>query len=183
MREKRVSAPAASLLAMSVALAAPSGARTMDRTSLPIPEPEYPRSTVLDARDATPPPRFEVKAPDGAPNVLLILLDDMGFSQPSTYGGPINMPTLDRLARQGLLYNCFHTTGVCSPTRAAILTGRNHHTCNTSLVMETSTAFPGATGQRPVSVAPLATMLRYKNSGDTLLNSFRISGRIQASGN
>ncbi len=162
MRQKRVSASATSLIALGVTFVATAGAQTMpDRTSLPIREPKYPHSTVLDARNATAPPRFQVKAPAGAPNVLIILLDDMGFSQPSTYGGPINMPTLDRLAGQGLRYNNFHTTGVSSPTRAALLTGRNHHTCNTSLVMETSTAFPGATGQRPASVAPLATMLRY----------------------
>jgi arylsulfatase len=143
-------------------IAAAAGAQTgVDRTALPIAEPDYPHSTVLDVRKATPPPRFEVKAPKGAPNVLVILLDDMGFSQPGTFGGPIHMPTLQRLADQGLRYNNFHTTGVSSPTRAALLTGRNHHTCNASLVMEMATAFPGATGQRPVSVAPLATMLRY----------------------
>ena len=149
-------------LALGAAVAATAGAQGMtDRTALPIPEPEYPLSTVLDVRNATPPPIFEVKAPAGAPNVLIILLDDMGFSQPGTFGGPIHMPTLQRLADEGLRYNNFHTTGVSSPTRAALLTGRNHHTCNTSLVMEMSTAFPGATGRRPVSVAPLATMLRY----------------------
>jgi arylsulfatase A-like enzyme len=149
-------------LALGAAFAATAGAQSAaDRTSLPVPEPDYPRCTILDARKATPPQRFEVKAPAGAPNVLVILLDDMGFSQPGTFGGPIHMPTLQRLADQGLRYNNFHTTGVSSPTRAALLTGRNHHTCNTSLVMETATAFPGATGQRPSSVAPLATMLRY----------------------
>lgn len=149
-------------IAIGSIIAAAAGAQTgVDRTALPIAEPDYPHSTVLDVRKATPPPRFEVKAPKGAPNVLIILLDDMGFSQPGTFGGPIHMPTLQRLADQGLRYNNFHTTGVSSPTRAALLTGRNHHTCNASLVMEMATAFPGATGQRPVSVAPLATMLRY----------------------
>jgi arylsulfatase len=149
-------------IAVGTIIAAAAGAQTTaDRTALPISEPDYPHSTVLDVRKATPPPRFEVKAPRGAPNVLIILLDDMGFSQPGTFGGPIHMPTLQRLADQGLRYNNFHTTGVSSPTRAALLTGRNHHTCNTSLVMEMATAFPGSTGQRPVSVAPLATMLRY----------------------
>lgn len=107
------------------------------------------------------PTEIEVKAPKGAPNIIIILLDDMGFSQPATFGGPIHMPTLQRLADQGLRYNNFHVTGVSSPTRAALLTGRNHHTCNISLVTEMSTAFPGSTGQRPVSVAPLATTLRY----------------------
>jgi arylsulfatase len=147
---------------LGASLTASAAAQTAaDRASLPIPEPKYPHSTVLDVRNATPPPAFQVKAPAGAPNVLIILLDDMGFSQPSTFGGPINMPALERLARNGLRYNNFHTTGVSSPTRAALLTGRNHHTCNTSLVMETATAFPGSTGLRPASVAPLATMLRY----------------------
>ena len=132
-----------------------------DRTVLPIPEPQYPHSTVLDARNATPPPRFEVKAPAGAPNVLIILIDDMGFGQSSAFGGPVSMPTVDRLANGGLRYNQFHTTALCSPTRMALLTGRNHHTGNTGSIMETATTFPGNTGQRPESVAPLAMMLRY----------------------
>ena len=84
----------------------------------------------------------------------------MGFGQPSTFGGPIHMPTLDRLAGQGLRYNQFHTTALCSPTRAALLTGRNHHMCNMGAVVEMATAFPGQTGQRPNRVAPLAEMLR-----------------------
>jgi arylsulfatase len=116
---------------------------------------------VFNVRNATPPPRFEVKSPAGAPNVLIVLIDDMGFGQSSAFGGPINMPTVDRLASNGLRYNQFHTTALCSPTRMALLTGRNHHTGNTGSIMETSTAFPGNTGQRPESVAPLAMMLRY----------------------
>ncbi|NLT23897.1 MAG: arylsulfatase [Syntrophorhabdus sp.] len=158
---RRVSFTSLGIAVGSIIAAAAGAQTTVDRTALPVSEPDYPHSTVLDVRKATPPPRFEVKAPKGAPNVLVILLDDMGFSQPGTFGGPIHMPTLQRLADQGLRYNNFHTTGVSSPTRAALLTGRNHHTCNASLVMEMATAFPGATGQRPVSVAPLATMLRY----------------------
>jgi arylsulfatase A-like enzyme len=106
-------------------------------------------------------PRFEVKAPMGAPNVLIVLIDDMGFGQSSAFGGPIHMPTVDRLADKGLRYNQFHTTALCSPTRMALLTGRNHHMTNTGSIMETATTFPGNTGQRPGSVAPLATMLRY----------------------
>ena len=128
---------------------------------MPIPDPSYPPITQLDARNATPPPRFEVKAPSGAPNVLIILIDDMGFGQPSTFGGPINMPTLDRLAKGGLRYNEFHVTAICSPTRAALLTGRNHHMVNTGAVMDVATAFPGNTGVRPNSIAPLAEILRY----------------------
>ena len=132
-----------------------------DRTVLPIPEPVYPHSTVLDARNATPPPRLVVKAPDAAPNVLIILIDDMGFGQSSAFGGPIHMPTADRLAGAGLRYNQFHTTALCSPTRSALLSGRNHHVNNFGSIAETATAFPGQTGQRPDSVAPVAKMLRY----------------------
>ena len=132
-----------------------------DRTVLPMPEPQYPHSDVLNVRNATPPPRFEVKAPAGAPNVLIVLIDDMGFGQSSAFGGPIDMPTVDRLANGGLRYNRFHTTALCSPTRMALLTGRNHHMGNTGSIMETSTAFPGNTGQRPENVAPLAMTLRY----------------------
>ena len=132
----------------------------IDRTVLPIAEPDYPRSTVLDARDAKPPPRFEIKAPAGAPNVLIVLVDDMGFGMPSAFGGPVQMPAADRLASQGLRFNQFHTTGLCSPTRTALLSGRNHHMNNMGGITEISTAFPGNTGQRPDNVAPLAEMLR-----------------------
>jgi arylsulfatase A-like enzyme len=131
-----------------------------DRTVLPIPEPQYSHSTVFDVRNATPPPRFEVKAPPNAPNILIILLDDMGFGQSSAFGGPIHMPTVESLASSGLRYNEFHTTALCSPTRSALLTGRNHHMNNFGSIAETATAFPGQTGQRPNSVAPLAEMLR-----------------------
>ncbi len=92
--------------------------------------------------------------------MLIVLIDDMGFGQSSAFGGPIHMPTLERLANGGLRYNQFHTTALCSPTRAALLTGRNHHMCNMGSITETATAFPGQTGQRPNSVAPLAEMLR-----------------------
>ena len=149
-------------VALSAVCAASAAAQTaIDRTTLPIPEPKYPHSTVLDARNATPPPRFDVRAPAQAPNVLIVLIDDMGFGQPGAFGGPINMPTAERLAKSGLKYNQFHTTALSSPTRMALLTGRNHHTGNTGSIMETATAFPGNTGQRPESVAPLAMTLRY----------------------
>jgi len=106
--------------AATAATAAPASApvpAVLDRTVLPIPEPTYPRETELDARKATPPPRFEVKAPQGAPNVLIVLIDDMGFGMPSAFGGPIHMPTVDRLAGAGLRYNQFHTTALCSGLR------------------------------------------------------------------
>ena len=138
----------------------PAMTGTLDRTVLPVPEPAVPSITTEDARKATAPPRFEVKAPNGAPNVVVVLLDDIGFGAASAFGGPIHMPTLDAMAEQGLRYTRFHTTALCSPTRMALLTGRNHHVTNTGAIMELATAFPGNTGVRPQSVAPLAEMLR-----------------------
>jgi arylsulfatase len=88
-------------------------------------------------------------APAGAPNVLLVLLDDVGFGQTSTFGGPANTPTLQRLADEGLRYNRFHTTALCSPTRAAMLSGRNHHSVHTGVITEMATGFPGYDGSWP----------------------------------
>jgi arylsulfatase len=127
---------------------------------LPIPEPKRPAITTFDARNVKAPPRFEVKAPAKAPNVLIVLIDDMGFGMSSAFGGPIHMPTVERLANNGLRYNHFHTTALCSPTRTALLSGRNHHMNNMGGITEIATAFPGNTGQRPNNVAPLAEMLR-----------------------
>jgi len=138
----------------------PAASGQLDRTILPIPEPKLAPITELDARNAKAPPRFEVKAPAKAPNVLIVLIDDMGFGQSSAFGGPIHMPTLERMANGGLRYNQFHTTALCSPTRAALLSGRNHHVGNMGSITETATAFPGQTGQRPNSVTPLAEVLR-----------------------
>jgi arylsulfatase len=149
---------AAALLASSAGTVVAQ--ETLDRTVLPIAEPKPPTYKELDARNAKPPARFEVKAPKGAPNVVIVLIDDIGFGGPSTFGGPIQTPTLDLLANEGLRFNNFHTTALCSPTRNALKTGRNHHTTNTGSIMETATAFPGNTGQIPNSVAPLAEMLR-----------------------
>jgi arylsulfatase len=140
--------------------ATPTRTGALDRTVLPIPEPSHPPITELDARKVTPPPRFQVKAPEGAPNVLIVLIDDMGFGMSSAFGGPIHMPTVERLAKAGLRYNQFHTTSLCSPTRTALLSGRNHHMNNMGAITEMATAFPGNTGQRPNEVAPLAEMLR-----------------------
>lgn len=96
-----------------------------DRTELPINGPWYPPITTLDARDAKAPPLFQVEAPKGAPNVVVILLDDLGFGGTGAIGSVIPTPRFDKLASQGLLYNQFHTTALCSPTRQALKTGRN----------------------------------------------------------
>ena len=132
----------------------------LDRSALPIAEPTRPVYTELDARDVKPPVRFQVKAPSGAPNVVIVLIDDLGFGAPSTFGGPIRTPTLDALAKNGVRYTNFHTTALCSPTRAALKSGRNHHTVNMGFITEMATSFPGATGQIPNATAPLAEMLR-----------------------
>ena len=122
----------------------------LDRTQLPIQEPKRPTYSELDVRNVKEkPPFFEVKAPKNAPNVVIVLIDDIGFGGPSTFGGPIQTPTLDMLAAGGLRFNNFHTTALCSPTRMALKCGRNHHTANTGSIMESSTGFPGNTGQVP----------------------------------
>jgi arylsulfatase len=152
--------PRALVLPLSLALAGAAVAQTPDRTVLPIAQPKPPTYTELDARNAKAPPFFQVKAPAGAPNVVIVLIDDMGFATSDTFGGPVPMPTLARLANEGLRFNNFHTAALCSPTRAAIKSGRNHHVNNMGSVTETATSFPGQTGQIPDAVAPLAEMLR-----------------------
>ncbi len=132
----------------------------LDRTVLPLKEPTPPLYTELSYKDATPPPRFQVKAPKGAPNVVIVLVDDLGFAGTSKFGGPVSTPTFDQMASEGIYYNNFHTTAVCSPTRAAIKSGRNHHVNNMGGIIETGTAFPGNTGQIPQNVTPVAEMLR-----------------------
>ena len=130
----------------AVAQSAASVPGEFDRTVLPIPDPVFPKITELDARKATAPPAFSVKAPEGAPNVGIVLIDDIGFGAADGFGGAIQTPTLDRLAEDGLRFNQFHTTALCSPTRMAILTGRNHHSANAGSVMEVATAFQGNRG-------------------------------------
>jgi len=151
---------AALALSCAVPVLAQTKGATLDRTVLPIPEPQIKPITELDARKAKAPARFEVKAPAGAPNVVIVLIDDIGFGHSSAFGGPISMPTVEKLAAGGLKYNRFHTTSLCSPTRVALLTGHNHHANNAGAVMELATAFPGNTGIRPRTITPLAEILR-----------------------
>ena len=146
--------------AMMVESVPARAADTLDRTVLPIAEPVRKPITTLDAREAKPPARFEVKAPKDAPNVVIVLIDDIGFGHSSAFGGPINMPTVEKMANAGLRYNRFHTTALCSPTRMALLTGHNHHANNAGAIMELATAFPGNTGIRPKNITTLAEILR-----------------------
>ena len=101
-----------------------------------------------------------LKAPKGAPNVVVILLDDVGFGHPGTFGGPIPTPNLDKLASEGLRYNTFHTTGICSPTRAAVLTGLNHHQVGFGTIAELSTGFPGYDSVWPLEATTVAEVLK-----------------------
>src|SRR4029079_7096485 len=128
------------------------GSSELDRTVLPINAPARQTYKELDARNAKAPARWDVKAPEGAPNVVVVLIDDMGFGASSAFGGPIKMPNLDKVAATGIKYNRFHTTALCSPTRVALLTGYNHHSNNAGAIMELATGFPGNTGVRPKEI-------------------------------
>ena len=134
-----------------------------DRTRLPIADPEHPaQEPPLDAHDpaAVFPPIEPLRPPGGAPNVLVVLLDDVGFAASSAFGGPCATPTAERLAGGGLRFNRFHTTALCAPTRQALLTGRNHHAAGMGSIPELATSAPGYTSMRPKTVAPLAEILR-----------------------
>jgi arylsulfatase len=132
------------------------------RNVLPVPDIERPRLTTYDAKDpeAVYPPIARMLPPEGAPNILLILIDDAGFGSSSVFGGPCATPNLERLAGNGLRYTRFHTTSLCSPTRAALLSGRNHHTVNMGGITEGATSAPGQTSVRPNTCAPLPETLR-----------------------
>ncbi|ORM24436.1 arylsulfatase [Prescottella equi] len=132
------------------------------RQILPIPDRTHAGTVLYDAKD--PDSRFTplrpLRPPDGSPNVLIVLLDDVGFGASSAFGGPAQTPTAQRLADDGLKYTRFHTTALCSPTRAALLTGRNHHTVGMGSITEMATAAPGYTSVRPDTCAPLAEILK-----------------------
>lgn len=138
-----------------------AAASATDRSVLPLPAGHYDGKVGRYLADSDP-PRFPpmVTAPDGAPNVLLILLDDVGFGQTGTFGGGIETPALDSLARQGLRYSQFHTTALCSPTRAALLTGRNHHAVGSGRIIEMASGYDGYNSIIPTSAATVAETLR-----------------------
>jgi arylsulfatase A-like enzyme len=134
----------------------------ISRAVLPIPDrPDF-GLTTYDAKDPDThfPPIEPLRPPSGAPNVLVILLDDIGFGASSAFGGPCHTPTAERLAGQGLKYTRFHTTALCAPTRQALLTGRNHHSVAMGSITETATGAPGQSSLRSNTKAPLATTLK-----------------------
>lgn len=137
-------------------------AETMSRTILPIPDRPFTGLVTFDAKDPNSKfPQIEpLQPPEGAPNVLLILLDDAGFAAMSRFGGPCASPSAERLAAGGLTYNRFHVCALCAPTRQALLTGRNHHAVGMGAITEGATAAPGYSSIRPDTAAPLAEILK-----------------------
>lgn len=143
-------------LAICVLLAGTAWAQT----TLPPPEPPFKGKIGRTYKESQPDKIPITKAPAGAPNILVVLIDDAGFGSWSTFGGQIPTPNLDRLAQGGLSYTRFHTTALCSPTRAALLTGRNHHSVGTGVITEMGTAYPGYTGLIPRNAAMVSEVLR-----------------------
>jgi len=134
----------------------------IQRGSLPIPDHRYPGLITYDARDPDSAfaPIEPLRPPKDAPNILLVLLDDVGFGAGSAFGGPCEMPTAERVAATGLKYTRFHTTALCSPTRAALISGRNHHAVGMGHITENASASPGRTSVRPNYTAPVPEILR-----------------------
>ena len=132
------------------------------RDSLPIPDVKHVGLTTYDAKDPNTkyPPITMLRPPAGAPNVLIVLIDDVGFGASSAFGGPCNTPVAERLASNGVKLNRFHTTALCSPTRQAMLTGRNHHSVGMGAITEMATSAPGNSSVRPKEKAPIAETLR-----------------------
>ncbi len=147
------------LAALAPVASAQAGIAT-DGSVLPRPPVPFQGRLGPTERESTAVMPTRIKAPEGAPNILLVMTDDVGFAAASTFGGPVPTPNLDRLAQQGLRYNRFHTTGICSPTRAALLTGRNHHAVGAGAVVEMVSPYPGYTSTIPRSAATVARVLR-----------------------
>ena len=138
----------------------PGATTTIDGKQLPPPDPKFGGVIKEKASESTPWWAPRVVPPKGAPNVLLIMTDDAGFGAPGTFGGVIPTPALDRIANAGLRYTNFHSTSLCSPTRAAIITGRNHHSVGFGVVGEIATGFPGYDSIIPIEKGTIGTILK-----------------------
>jgi len=153
--------PLAAICTLSAAwLAQPSAAQQTDRTVLPIAPPAFSGVVEPTLSQSKANASLPLRAPEGAPNVLLVLIDDAGYGQSGTFGGMVPTPTLDALAKGGLRYTRFHVTALCSPTRAALLTGRNNHAVGMGTITNLATDFPGYTGSIPKSAALLPQVLQ-----------------------
>jgi arylsulfatase A-like enzyme len=146
-------------------------------TSTQLPEPDAAFGGVIEqlATESTPVKPAIRRPPAGAPNVVVVMFDDVGFGAPGTFGGPIPTPTLDRVADQGLRYNQFHTTALCSPSRAALLTGRNHHSAHMGGIGEIAYGFPGYDGVIPRSTATVAEVLRLSGYSTALFGKAHVT--------
>ncbi len=158
MRNAGALAAAGSVLAAGTLLSCAAAAQEV----LPAPPALFKGQIGLSVKDSKSDFPQPIKAPKEAPNIVLILLDDVGFGASSTFGGPCDTPTLDRLAANGLRYTQFHTTAISSPTRASLLTGRNHHTVHTGNIMEFATGYPGYDSVMGKDTATVAEVLRQK---------------------
>src|ERR1700680_3448096 len=145
-----------SIIALTGAFALPARAQDV----LPRPDQPFKGHIGRTVDESTKDFPQEVRAPKGAPNILLILTDDVGFAASSAFGGPVPTPTMDQLAKNGLRYTQFHTTALCSPTRAALHTGRNHHSNASGVIMELASGFPGYNSLMPKSNGTFAEILR-----------------------
>ena len=150
------------ILLLTVSASAAQTSPPSDGSVLPFPQPasKSVAGPTLEESKLAPFPD-EIHLPKSAPNIVIVLLDDVGFGLPDTFGGPIHTPTLSRLANEGISYNAFHTTSICSPTRAALLTGRNHHRVGSGTIAERAVNWDGYTGIIPRSSATLAKVLGY----------------------
>lgn len=155
----------------------PKAAAARDRSVLPPPPPQFSGKIGQTYRESTPDwaPALPLAAPEGAPNVLIIVLDDVGFGHIASYGGSIETPNLDRLAAGGLRYNNFHTTALCSPSRGALLTGRNHHAIGLAAITEAATGFPGNYGSIPKSAATIAETLKQNGYSTMALGKWHLT--------
>src|SRR5262245_48410093 len=132
----------------------------IDRSKLPLPEPPFGGKIGKTYKESQSEWPKLPAPPDGAPNIVIILLDDVGFGQVSTFGGPVPTPHLDKLAQAGLRYTRFHTTAICGLSRAALITGRNHHNAGAGFLAEWATGFPSYNNMIPRSTATVGAILR-----------------------
>lgn len=151
--------------------------QAQDRTVLPPPAPEFQGKIGPNYKESKPDfsPALSVTAPEGAPNILVIVLDDIGYGHLGCYGGPIETPNIDKLASNGLRYSNFHTTALCSPTRAALLTGRNHHAVAMAAITEAATGFPSNYGSIPKSAATVAETLKQNGYNTSAIGKWHLA--------
>jgi len=149
-------------IAICAAVLLLAGGAAVAQEILPFPEPSSGSVTGKTLKDSEHQWRTaESRLPEDAPNIVIFMTDDAGFANPSTFGGPIHTPTMERLAASGISYNAFHTTAMCSPTRAALLTGRNHHRVGAGQIAELASDWDGYVGKIPKSTATFAQVLSY----------------------